>query len=286
MTALPVLPEGAYLGTLNDQHRPQLWWARPGRPREPLPLIIDDHPAAPDFEHDSTVSVAKTILFHATGDHSVVDLLHPEFVTDIVAPRRERPTFELPTAELAHWLVDHGVDLTDGRGPSGRAPTIEQLPTNGTLDRYVVRLDRWDLMLIDLEPTAARAARVAVANRIADRDDDAFDRAVAFAPADEDHRPGPAGERVAVEELPFGGWAVMVDGYDLAIIERDATGADRARVAVYDHSDGEQFLAFDETLRYRPLPTTAAALTAADRLRRFSETSTATTPDRTRTLER
>jgi hypothetical protein len=75
---------------------------------------------------------------------------------------------------------------------------------------------------------------------------------------------------VTTDPLPFGGWAMQIDGFDIAILERDATSSTDARVAVYDRSLDSGFLVFDDTIRYRQLPTEPVAI--GERLRLFTRT--------------
>ncbi len=71
--------------------------------------------------------------------------------------------------------------------------------------------------------------------------------------------------------MPFGGWAVQVDGFDVAIVERDNSSPTDARVAVYDRTPDSGFLAFDEFVRYRQLA--AEPVATGELLRRFSGTA-------------
>jgi hypothetical protein len=97
-----------------------------------------------------------------------------------------------------------------------------------------------------------------------------WSRRVIVAEPNDGHTAAAPGERVTTEPLPFGGWAVKVDGFDVAIVERDASLTE-ARVAVYDRRPDSGFLVFDEYVRYRQLPTEPVAV--GERLRRFTGTT-------------
>jgi hypothetical protein len=264
----PLDADGHYVGD-HDRVRPRLWFDAADGDRTRIDTLDGRSPDGPNWGYRGSGpnATADAILFHATGDLTVVELCGQEFAGDVIARLPYNQPFTLPAATVQRWLADHGVDLTGPWGPLGAAPRARHEPTADHPDRYVVAVDGWDTLTVDLD---AHGEHAHVAIRDLDvRDDTIFDRAVTYAYPDEAH-PAPAAARVAIQDMPFGGWMVTADGHDLASVERDRDQPDRLRLRVNDRTLPLDQVAFDATIRHRHLPDRAAALAAADRLRRFT----------------
>ena len=157
---------------------------------------------------------------------------------------------------------------TGGPDSFGPQPVIEHARAANGVDRYTVALDGWDLLRVDLDDSRA-AARIGVAD-LKSREELRWFRAVTVAEPGDGHAPAAPGTRVTTDPLPLGGWVVQIDGFDVAIVERDGSSPTHARVAVYDRGP-ESGLVFDEYVRYRQLPTEPVAI--GERLRAFTGTS-------------
>lgn len=239
----------------------RLWWAPPGGTAwDRLPLRRTD--ATEDVV--AARQVAEAILLHATGDFVAASDHAAAFRANTLDGALVRGEAELQ-AEVVHaWLVLNGIPPAPGWGPLGPAPVVECERERG-VDRYRVSLDGWALMRVE-----ARDGARTVGVDVADVDAPSCSRwtgSVVVGEAADGHQPLPPGRRVSAESLPFGGWAVQVDGFDVAIVERHATSATHARVAVYDRGLDSQLQRFDEAVAYREPPT--ERLSVADRLARF-----------------
>ena len=242
----------------------RLWWAPPGGAAwDRLPLRrTDDTEDVAGARH-----VAEAILLHATGDFAAAREHAGAFRSDTLDAHLVAGGAELRADFVLAWLSLNGVPAAPGWGPLGPAPVVECARQRG-VDRYRVSLDGWELLRVEATD-GAHIVGVEVA------DVEAPDRTrwagrVVVAEAADGHTPYTAGRRVSAETLPFGGWAVQVDGFDVAIIERHVSNPTRARVAVYDRGLDSQLQRFDEPVAYRELPT--ERLSVADRLARFHGT--------------
>jgi hypothetical protein len=182
---------------------------------------------------------------------------------------------EIPATDVERWLGDRRVELAPGWGPLGPGPTVEHVSEpNARAERYTVALDGWDVLVVDLPPADAKSrvvdARIAVTD-LAELNEYCWDQTVAVTEPGEDLTPHPNGARVGVDALPFGGWAIQVDGSDVVIVERLGGRGDELRVAVYDRSPGSEFLVADKNVRYRQLPAEPRGI--GERLRQFAGTN-------------
>ncbi|MEY2420038.1 MAG: hypothetical protein QOI95_105 [Acidimicrobiaceae bacterium] len=273
---------GRYVGD-HDAVRPRLWFEPASGERVRLETLDRTSPDGPNWGYRGSGpnATAEAILFHATGDMTVVELCSRDLAHDIVAHLPFNQPFTVPAARVQQWLLDHGVDLAAPWGPQGVMPVVRHEPTTSDQERYVVTLDGWDTLTIELNHHAEQA-RVTIRD-LDDPRDPVFDQTLTYAYPDEaDHSPTP-GARVAVEVMPFGGWMITADHHDLVILDRDRDQPDRLHVRARDRTHADDEFAFDESLRHRQLPDTATALATADRLRRFTRTPT---PSMERSLTR
>ena len=243
----------------------RLWWAPPdGGAWDRLPL-------RPDGVTDDVVGarqVAEAILVHATGDFTAAREHASAFRAEALDPDLARGDVELRASVVQAWLAINDVAPAPGWGPLGPAPVVSFEGDRSGGDRYTVSLDGWELLHL----TGSDSSRV-VNVAVVDLDAPARVRwsgEIVIAEAADGHRPLPDGGRVTAESLPFGGWAVQVDGFDVAIVERHPTSATCARVAVYDRGLDAEFQRFDEPVAYRERP--EQRLSVADRLARFQAT--------------
>ena len=272
MTAPPdqrVPVAGRYLGTVELDGTARLWWSPGGgAPREPLPNVGGRSPNGPNWGYvgNGPLDAAETILCHATGDTTFAAIEAVRFCRDHLTSTGHGEPLDLPARTVHAWLAAHGIAVTPSR------PQVHPTPVDGHPDRHAVSLDSWDLLTIDPPPAVddpEGRARVAVAD-LDQPGEYLDDRTVALlAPGDEPTRT--PGARVTVDDLPFGGWAIQVDGADVAIVERDPTSGHHARVAVYDRTPDSGFLVLDATVRYRQAPH-RPGVDPAERLRRLSDT--------------
>lgn len=243
----------------------RLWWAPPeGGAWDRLPLR---HDAATD-DAVGARQVAEAILVHATGDFTAAREHAGSFRAEALDADLARGDVELQASVVQAWLAINDIAPAPGWGPLGPAPVVSCDRDRSGADRYTVSLDGWELVHM-----TARDAQRAVDVAVVDLDALGHMRwsgEVVVAEAADGHRPFPDGHRVAAESLPFGGWAVQVDGFDVAIVERHPTSATHARVAVYDRGLDAEFQRFDEPVAYRERP--AERLSVAERLARFQAT--------------
>ena len=243
----------------------RLWWAPPGGAAWDLLPLGDRGPRVAG--QSGAREVAEAILLHATGDFAGARDHAATFRSEVVDSRLADGGLRLRAADVEKWLVGHGIALVSGWGPIGPTPVVVCARLASCTDGYTVTLDGWELLRVDIDDNRA-AARVEVID---------VDRrarwvgGVTIADAADGHRPLPVGTRVTVESLPFGGWAIQVDEYDVAIVERDPARATHARVAVYDRGRDVEFQRFDEPVAYRDLP--AEPVSISERLRRFAAAS-------------
>jgi hypothetical protein len=231
----------------------ELWWAPPdGAPWERLSA------------GDGPVEAARAILLHATGDPATAE----SGDDGLRAMFRESPDGDLVVDACAveRWLHDRGIPMAPGWSPLGPQPVIESTRTASGVERYTVALDGWDLLRVDL-PGPEPVAIVGVTDLRSHREL-RWSKQVAVAERGDDHEAGADGTRVATETLPFGGWAIQVDRFDVVILERNSAAPTDVRVAVYDRTPESGFLVFDESVRYRQLATEPVAI--GELLRRFS----------------
>jgi len=273
-------PQGRYVGRDAPGGDRELWWAPPdSSPWERLHPLLHRSPDGPNWGYDGNgpTDAAEAILLHATGDASVAAEHARRFSVDhlVAAPGANR--LELPLADVADWLDAHGIPLAPGWNRHGPQPLVDRRATGERTERYTVSLDGWDLVRIDVDHDAP-TAHVGVGD-LRGTGELRWAQRVAIADEGDQHAPLPPGQRVTVDPLPFGGWALQVDEFDVAILERDHGNSTDARVAVYDRAPAGPFLAFDERVRYRQLPSEPVAI--GELLRRFSGTA-----DRERVLGR
>lgn len=265
-------PDGRYLGRDSPTGGRDLWWVPPGgAPSEHLPPTRRRSPDGPNWGYDGNgpLDAAEAILLHATADFAVALERARSFRADVLDGQPTDRGLDLPAADVERWLNARGIPLAPGWGPLGPQPLIEWVRTAGGIERYTVALDGWDLVRVDL-PDATASARIALTD-LKGREELSWSRTVTVADPDDGHTPAPAGTRVTTDPLPFGGWAIQIDGFDVAILERDETSSTEARVAVYDRGLDSGFLVFDDTIRYRQLPTEPVAI--GERLRLFTGTA-------------
>jgi hypothetical protein len=265
-------PTGRYLGRSGPTGGRVLWWAPPGgAPWEYLPTTGRRSPDGPNWGYDGNgpLDAAEAILLHATADFTVAFSHARAFRADVLDRHPMQHDLDLPAAEVEQWLSARGIALAPGWGPLGPQPVIEWVRTRDAVERYTIALDGWDLLGLDL-PETTPIAHIGLTD-LKGRVELSWARTVSVAEPDGGHTRAQIGERVRTDPLPFGGWAVQVDGVDVAIVERDPTSLTDARVAVYDRSLDSGFLVFDGTIRYRQLPTEPAAI--GERLRRFTDTA-------------
>ena len=263
---------GRYVGRDALSGGRAVWWAPPNSaPWELLPALRHLSPDGPNWGYagNGPLDAAEAILLHATADSEAASRHAPEFRAALLDSQRNDGDLSLDAGDVERWLGARGIELAPGWSPSGPQPVIEWTRAADGVERYTVALDGWDLLRVDLpgpEPTAL----VGVTD-LKSGHELRWSAAIAVAEPGDDYQPGWPGERVATETLPFGGWAIQVDGFDIAIIERSARTATDVRVAVYDRTPESGFLTFDESVRYRQLPTEPVAI--GELLRRFSGTA-------------
>jgi len=253
---------GRYEWRDTGRHERDVWWVPPyGAPRDHLATMTRD-----DF-----ASVAATILHHATGSLHAANEHGRTFLHDLLDGRRARRD-ELHAAQVEEWLHGRGIPLAPGWGPAGPEPVISRTPDDPHC--YTVELDGCPVLLVDLR-RAAGTAQVTVV-----RPDHVSHRPSTYAVTTSDGHghEAAAGKRVMAEALPFGGWAVRIDGTDVAVLQRDRRELIEQRVAIYDRGMDCGVRVFDNT-------TTPAVergpLSMAERLRQF-----APAPGRQRVLGR
>lgn len=263
---------GRYLGWTSPAGGRDLWWAPPdGSPREYLPPSGRRSPAGPNWGYDGSgpLDAAEAILLHATADFTVSSSHARAFRAEVLDRHPTDRDLDLPASDVERWLTVRGISLAPGWGPFGPQPVIDRTMTDEGVERYTVALDGWDLLRVDLRGSRA-SAHIGLSD-LAGREELSWSRSVELAQPGEVHTAGRANARVTTEALPFGGWAVQVDGVDVVILERDPTSLIDARVAVYDRGLESGFLVFDDVVRYRQLPTEPMAI--GERLRQFTGTA-------------
>ena len=233
----------------------ELWWAPPdGAPWERL--SAGNVPLDP----------AESIVLHAAGDPRVAQRRAHSFRATFLDGQPPDGDLVLDASAVERWLHDRGITLAAGWSPLGPQPVIETTRATSGAERYTVALDGWDLLRIDL-PGPEPIAIIGVTD-LRSRRELRWSKQVAVAERGDDHEPGAPGTRVTPETLPFGGWAIQVDGFDVVILERNSAPPTDVRVAVYDRTPDSGFLVFDESVRYRQLATEPVAI--GELLRRFS----------------
>ena len=245
-----------------------LFWVPPDAgPWERLPPVHHRSVDGPNwgYEGNGPTDAAEAILLHATGDPATAERHARAFAADVLAHHPIDHYLNLPATAVEAWAHERGVRLAPGWTPFGPQPVVRHRGSDG-VDRYAVALDGWDLLRVDL-PDESPTAVVGVTD-LKGRAEFRWTRQVAVAEPGDGHEPARSGTRVSTERLPFGGWAVQVDGFDVAIVERDGGRATDARVAVYDRTPDSGFLVFDELVRYRQVPTEPVSI--GELLRRFS----------------
>lgn len=258
---------GRYAGR-DDAAGGALWWVPPGgAPWERLPRLHHHSADAPNGGSDGggRTGAAEAILLHATGDPATAERHARGFAADVLSHRPGRD-LELPATAVEEWTGRRGIPLAPGWSPFGPQPVVRHCQGGDGAERYAVALDGWDLLRIDLPDTTPTA--VVGVTDLKGRAELRWTSAVVVAELGDGHEPALPGSRVSVERLPFGGWAVQVDGFDVAIVERDGERATDARVADYDRTPDSGFLVFDGRIRYRQVSAEPVAI--GELLRRFS----------------
>lgn len=234
----------------------ELWWAPPdGAPWERL------------LAGNERLDAARSIVLHATGDRETAERHAHDLRTAFVDGHSTDGDIVVDATAVERWVHDRGIALAAGWSPLGPQPVVESTRAASGADRYTVALDGWDFLRIDLsgpEPVAT----VGVTDLRSLREL-RWSKQVAVAEPGDDHEAAAPGTRVAAETLPFGGWAIQVDGFDVVILERNSAAPTDVRVAVYDRTPDSGFLVFDESVRYRQLATEPVAI--GELLRRFSD---------------
>lgn len=244
-----------YVERSNPDGDRELWWAPPdGAPWERLPTA------------NERLVPAESILLHATGDPVIAKRHAHDLGAMFLGPQSPDGDLVVEASTVERWLHDRGLTLAPGWSPLGPQPVIESTKSASGDERYTVALDGWQLLRIDL-PGPEPVATVGVTDLRSHREL-RWSNQVAVAERGDDHEPGADGTRVAAETLPFGGWAIQVDGFDVVILERNSVAPTDVRVAVYDRTPDAGFLVFDESVRYRQLATEPVAI--GELLRRFS----------------
>lgn len=260
---------GRYVGRDDPAGERGVFWVPPDAgPWERLPAAHHRSVDGPNwgYEGNGPTDAAEAILLHATGDPATAERHARAFAADVLAHQPIDSYLNLPATGVEQWALERGVPLAPGWSPYGPQPVVRHWRGSDGVDRYAVALDGWDLLRIDLPGTAPTA--VVGVTDLKSRAEFRWTGQVAVAEPGDGHEPAEADARVAAERLPFGGWAVQVDGFDVAIVERDGGRATDARVAVYDRTPDSGFLVFDENVRYRQVPTEPVAI--GELLRRFS----------------
>ena len=260
---------GRYVGRDDPAGARGLFWVPPDAgPWERLPAVRRRSVDGPNwgYEGNGPTDAAEAILLHATGDPATAERHARDFVADVLAHQPTDRYLNLPATGVEQWALERDVALAPGWSPYGPQPVVRHWRGSDGIDRYAVTLDGWDLLRIDL-PDATPTAVVGVTD-LRGRAEFRWTGQLAVAGPGDGHEPAQHGARVATERLPFGGWAVQVDGFDVAIVERDGGRATDARVAVYDRTPDSGFLVFDEFVRYRQVSTEPVAI--GELLRRFS----------------
>lgn len=241
----------------------RVWWAPPGgAPWDRLPL----RPSGATDGVNGARHVAEAILLHATGDFTAAREHATAFRTDLLDGSLVAGDVALRADTVHAWMTLNGLRPAPGWGPLGPGPVVDCERDPSGVDRYRVSLDGWELLRVETRD-GAHAVTVQVVGADAPRGT-RWSGDVVVAEAADGHQPWAAGRRVTSESLPFGGWAVQVDGFDVAIVERHPASAAHARVAVYDRGLDSQLQRFDEPVAYRELPT--QRLSVAERLARFN----------------
>lgn len=262
---------GRYVGRADDG-RNVLWWAPPGgAPWEQLPGVRRRSVDGPNwgYQGNGPTDAGEAILLHATGDPATAERHGRAFAADVLAQQAIDRHLDLPASTVEGWVLQRGLTLAPGWSPQGPQPVVRHCRDVDGSERYTVALDGWDLLRIDL-PDESPAAVVGIGDLKARREL-RWSKSVRVAEPGDGHEPGAAGTRVTCEPLPFGGWAIQVDGFDVVVLERASSAATDARVAVYDRTAGSGFVVFDEFVRYRQLATEPVAI--GELLRRFSGTA-------------
>lgn len=265
-------PVGRYVGRGDDTGRNVLWWVPPdGAPWERLPYVRHRSVDGPNwgYEGNGPTDAAEAILLHATADLAAAQRHAQTFAADVLARQPIDRHLDLPATTVESWILQRDITLAPGWSSHGPQPVIRHWRDVDGTERYAVALDGWDLLRIDL-PDRSPAAIVGVAD-LKSRRELRWSKSIAVAEPGDGHEPGAAGARVTSEALPFGGWVIQVDGFDVVIVERDGARGTDARVAVYDRTPDSGFLVFDEFVRYRQLATEPVAI--GELLRRFSGTT-------------
>lgn len=242
----------------------RLWWAPPGGGAwDRLPL----RSGGETKDAVGARQVAEAILVHATGDFAASREHAAAFRTEALDDELVRGDVELRATRVQAWLALNDIPPSPGWGPLGPAPVVAHERSGADRERYTVSLDGWELLCVG---TGRRGHEVDVAVvDLAAPEKTRWSGTVVVAEPSDGHRAFPDGRRVAAESLPFGGWAVQVDGFDIAILERHATSPVHCRVAVYDRGLDAELQRFDEPVTYREPPT--ERLSVAERLARFHD---------------
>ena len=234
----------------------ELCWAPPdGAPWERLPA------------GNGRLDAAEAIVLHATGHRGTAERHAHDLRTAFLDRHSPDGDLVVDASAVERWLHDRGVTLADGWSPLGPQPVVEATRAASGAERYTVALDGWDVLRIDL-PGPEPVAIVGVTDLRSVRET-RWSKQVAVTEAGDDHEAAGPGTRVAAEALPFGGWAIQVDEFDVVILERNSAAPTDLRVAVYDRTPDSGFLVFDESVCYRQLATEPVAI--GELLRRFSD---------------
>lgn len=263
---------GRYVGRGDEGDRSVLWWVPPGgAPREQLPSVCRRSVDGLNwgYEGNGPTDAAEAILLHATGDPTGAERHARMFAADVLAHQAIDRYLDLPATTVESWVLRRGIALAPGWSAHGPQPVVRHRREVDETERYAVALDGWDLLRIDL-PDGSPVAVVGVAD-LKSRRELRWSRSIVVAEPGDGHEPGAARTRVTSEPLPFGGWAIQVDGFDAVIVERDSAAGTDAHVAVYDRTADSGYLVFDEFVRYRQLATEPVAI--GELLRRFSGTA-------------
>jgi hypothetical protein len=244
-----------YVGRSSPAGSRELWWAPPdGAPWERLAA------------GNESIDAAEAIVLHATGDREIAQRDAHRFRATFFDQQSPDGHLVVEASTVERWLHDRGITLAPGWSPLGPQPVVESTRAASGVERYTVALDGWQLLRVDL-PGPEPVAIVGVTDLKSHREL-RWSKQVATAERGDDHEPGADGTRVTAETLPFGGWAIQVDGFDVVILERNSAAPTDVRVAVYDRTLDSGFLVFDESVRYRQLATEPVA--TGELLRRFS----------------
>ena len=243
----------------------QLSWIPPdGFPRQVLPAPRGSH-----LEGDLVAEAAESILQHATGDWLMAARHHRGFAADLLGRADPTLPLSLPADRVDEWLAQHDLRPAPGWTRHGPGPVITRATEPGSTGQYLVSLDGCPVLDVEVLAPASDGgldARIGIHDR-RELGGYAWDNTVQVGLPEDVISTFATDRRVTAESLPFGGWAIQVDEFDVAIVERTGEQDGHTRVAVYDRTPGADFLATEMIIPHQPV---AAPPGIAERLRAFA----------------